>query len=299
MKLPLQLGIIGFSEGNGHPYSWSAIFNGYNAELMETCGFPVIPRYLEEQNFPEARLHEARVTCIWTQDKNLSRHIAETCYIDTVVVNPEEMIGKIDGLLLARDDAENHYTMSKPFIEAGLPIYIDKPLAFSVNEAQKIIDLQVYQGQIFTCSALKYAQELEIDSLDLNNISLIKGQVPKDWDKYAIHIIEPILKNLNKRCISLGHVQGQVSTHASLRKLTINLRHNLEIEICATGQAGDNIFIEVFGDKNTYKLEFRNTFDAFRSALKDFCEGIKNSNAKVDLDFVLKSIKILEMGRGN
>ncbi|MEI2419207.1 Gfo/Idh/MocA family oxidoreductase, partial [Arthrospira platensis SPKY2] len=125
------------------------------------------------------------MTCIWTQDKDLSKHIAETCYIDTVVINPEEMIGKIDGLLLARDDAENHYTMSKPFIEAGLPIYIDKPLAFSVNEAQKILDIQVYQGQIFTCSALKYAKELEIDSLDLNNISLIKGQVPKDWDKYA------------------------------------------------------------------------------------------------------------------
>ena len=29
-KTNLKLGIIGISNGNGHPYSWSAIFNGYD-----------------------------------------------------------------------------------------------------------------------------------------------------------------------------------------------------------------------------------------------------------------------------
>ena len=42
----LRIGILGMTEGNGHPYSWSAMFNGYDPEEMETCGFPVIPRYL-------------------------------------------------------------------------------------------------------------------------------------------------------------------------------------------------------------------------------------------------------------
>ena len=41
----LRLGIIGISEGNGHPYSWSAIFNGYNHEYAQDCPFPVIPDY--------------------------------------------------------------------------------------------------------------------------------------------------------------------------------------------------------------------------------------------------------------
>ena len=50
---PLKLGIIGLSEGNGHPYSWSAIFNGYDSTAMEECGFQAIPRYLEKQQFPK------------------------------------------------------------------------------------------------------------------------------------------------------------------------------------------------------------------------------------------------------
>ena len=43
----LRIGILGMTEGNGHPYSWSAMINGYDRDEMETCGFPVIPRYLE------------------------------------------------------------------------------------------------------------------------------------------------------------------------------------------------------------------------------------------------------------
>ena len=30
----LKIGILGFTEGNGHPYSWSAMFNHYDKEEM-------------------------------------------------------------------------------------------------------------------------------------------------------------------------------------------------------------------------------------------------------------------------
>ena len=30
----IRLGVIGMTEGNGHPYSWSAILNGYDRERM-------------------------------------------------------------------------------------------------------------------------------------------------------------------------------------------------------------------------------------------------------------------------
>ena len=48
----LKFGVIGMSEGNGHPYSWSAIFNGYDADAMRDCPFPAIPEYLARRRFP-------------------------------------------------------------------------------------------------------------------------------------------------------------------------------------------------------------------------------------------------------
>ena len=38
----IRLGIIGMTEGNGHPYSWSAMFNKFDREAMpRECPFPV------------------------------------------------------------------------------------------------------------------------------------------------------------------------------------------------------------------------------------------------------------------
>ncbi len=35
----LKLGIMGLNEGNGHPYSFAAIFNGYDEGALAECPF--------------------------------------------------------------------------------------------------------------------------------------------------------------------------------------------------------------------------------------------------------------------
>ena len=89
------------------------ICNGYNKEYMEDCGFPVIPRYLERNHYPDDFIHEAKVTHIWTQNFKLSEHIAKTSNI-SIASQSEDMIGTVDAVL-ARDDAENHAYFAKPF----------------------------------------------------------------------------------------------------------------------------------------------------------------------------------------
>ena len=91
----LNLGIIGMSPGNGHPYSWSAIFNGYNKEKMAECPFPVIPEYLVERKPEDFGIDGAKVTHIWAQDREISRHVAESSLIPNVVENMNDMISEI------------------------------------------------------------------------------------------------------------------------------------------------------------------------------------------------------------
>ena len=66
----MKLGIIGGSEGNGHPYSWSAIINGYNEERMEECEYSSIPRYLKENSEELGKLNGVEVSHIWTQSRD-------------------------------------------------------------------------------------------------------------------------------------------------------------------------------------------------------------------------------------
>lgn len=127
----LRIGILGMTEGNGHPYSWSAMFNGFDPEYMKECPFPVIPVYLSKQPEHTIGIPGARITCIcctgWGDRQN-AEHIAKASRIPEVLDDPLEMIGKVDAVIVATDVGDEHVERCRPFIEAGIPMFIDKPL---------------------------------------------------------------------------------------------------------------------------------------------------------------------------
>jgi len=295
--MTLKLGVIGLSEGNGHPYSWSAIFNSYDLEAMEHCGYPVIPRYLERQSWPECRIDGAEVVAIWTQDIEQSKHIAKAAHIKEVVENYSDMIGKVDAVLLARDDAENHLKYAEPFLRAGLPIYIDKPIAVSVAALDKLYSLQQYNGQIFTCSALRYSQELmlsEADKQRLGQIQQITAHTPKSWQKYAVHIIEPVLNMLPKDDTPIETLSPKVDDDSG--SLMVRWQSGIQTNFFAVGAAKTPITIRVFGDNDWQDLTFTDSFSAFRAALQAFINGINNKKIASDRAFNEQVVSLLESG---
>ena len=296
MNVPLNLGIIGGSRGNGHPYSWSAIFNGYDIAYMEKCGFPVIPRYLEERSFPDDSIHEAIVTHVWTQDLDLSRHIAKAAYIKNVVHDISDLIDSVDAILLARDDAELHLEMAAPFLEAGMPIYIDKPLALSITEAHQLMELQKYPGQIFSCSALRYAQELDIKKYktEIGELRSIHAVVPKDWDKYSIHAIEPLLLMIPDRGEIIKHMRWGTADRVLLN---VEFESGVDVQIFSMGGANAPISFRIFGSEGWCDLVFSDAFAAFRAALNDFVSGVISKESRINPEEMTNAIQLLEMGR--
>ena len=293
----IKLGIIGLSEGNGHPYSWSAIFNGYDHFLMEECGFPVIPRYLEKQRFPMDFIQGAVVSHIWTQSNNLSEKIAKTCYIKNIVSNFQDLIGEVDGILLARDDANNHYNFCKPFLENGLPIYVDKPFALSITEAEKILNLRKYDSQLFTCTALKYAKEFSPENIlidQLGKILYVEGKIAKDWNKYAIHIIEPILNLFPNRGELLSY---EKKSDQFTRTLNLKFSNIKTIKISTMGPININHKIIIRGERNNLQLEFKDSFNAFKNALNQFLRSIIDKKSRICKSNLLEIIKIIELGK--
>ena len=293
----LRLGVIGLSPGNGHPYSWSAIFNGYDPAAMEECGFPVIPRYLEKQRFPEDSIREAGVTHVWAQEREIAEHIAKAALIENVVDHYTDMIGKVDGILLARDDAETHFDFAAPFLDAGIPIYVDKPLALSVSEAKRLLARQRFSGQIFSCSALRYAREFQLSPADLVEIGRLRhvhAMVPKDWNKYAVHIIEPVLMLAGDR----GFVERtQVWNEGDATTMAVAFSGGIQALICTLGSSRAPLALRVIGDKGWKDLVFQDTFFAFKRALFEFVQGILRRDERIQPDFMLEVVGLVEMGR--
>ena len=294
----IKLGIIGMSEGNGHPYSWSAIFNGYSPEPMQRCGFPVIPQYLAEQKWPEARIADAQVTRVWTQDIELSRHIADAALIEKAVEDQGQLLCGIDAVLLARDDAERHLELARPALEAGLPIYIDKPIALSLRAMDELYALEQYPGQIFTCSAMRYGAELRLSRSDrdqLGELREIHAITPKSWKKYAVHIIEPVLNMLGPDDAILEMERSGGNSKGAA--LSVRWKSGVITRFVAAGEdCVAPIAIRVIGSKGWQDKIFHDSFAAFRSALQDFVDGVRSKTVRSPPDFNRKVVSLIEAG---
>lgn len=298
--MTLRLGVIGISDGNGHPYSWSAIFNGYEVESIESCGFPAIPRYLEQQSWPNARIGGAEVVAVWTQSEELSQRVACATRIPKVCETVGELIQSVDAVLLARDDAENHWQFAQPVLESGKPIYIDKPAALSIQDLQRLYEAEQYPGQIFTCSALRYAKELKLNANDraaLGGVKEVIATTPKSWSKYAIHIIEPVLNLL-----SIADEQVSVSGHRTRSRqdgsgsLLVEWGSGVRTAFHALGSVSSPVTIRVYGEDDWKELTFNDSFSAFRGALQDFVEGVETGTARSSQQFNQKAIALVEAG---
>lgn len=297
MTNKIRLGVLGMSPGNGHPYSWSAICNGYDKKFMDDCPFPVIPDYIYKENYPQNFISDAEVTHIWTQDRKISEHVARASKIENIVDNYEDMIGKVDAVLLARDDAENHLEMSRCFLESGTMIYIDKPLAFDLKTAQEIFSLEKFEGQIFSCSALRYARELN-EALDkiakIGNISYIEAHTIKYWNTYSAHIIDPVLK-----IVGDNHKIKSVQKFKNINSQGISLQLDNGIIVSLFAHKSTKITtdsIRIFGDKSDMGITFKDTFYSFRGALQAFIQSVKQKKSVIPKEHMLTMTDWIERG---
>lgn len=296
MGIGMKFGLIGGSDGNGHPYSWTAILNGYDEKVMSSCPYPVIPNYLSKKNTGDF-LNSAKVTCIWTQDLKLSRHIAEATFIDNILTDYGDMVGVVDGVIIARDDYKFAAQLAIYFLSRGIPVYLDKPGAVNVVDAKKLLQARKNKFQLFSCSALKYAKEFNFQNDFLINDNLmplsISGVVPKSWDKYIIHVLNPLYPYLSK----LGNpLASKKIVESSSVKMEYAFKDGSIVYLHATGRDDVDISISISQIEKTVIYKVVDPFESFKAGLQCFIDMVElRNNWFCDVEF-LSTTKYIESG---
>ena len=78
-----------------------------------------------------------------------------------IVDKPTDMIGTVDAVFVESNEGGVHLGHAKPFLEAGLPLFIDKPFAANTAQARAIADLAAQHGvPIFSASSLRYTESI-------------------------------------------------------------------------------------------------------------------------------------------
>lgn len=288
----VKLGIVGISEGNGHPFSFSAIINGYSEVGLKSSGWDVIYNYIRKRDLSEFGFDNVKVTHAWTQDKQITQKLCEACLIPNAIEHIEDMIGQVDGVIIARDDYENHYDMVMPFLRKGLYVFVDKPLALNIEELKQFKPY-LEEGKLMSCSGMRYAKELdEIRQILTSDgtVKLIRGTIINSWEKYGVHLLDAIFSVIEAKPVSIRSIN---TNHQSMA-ITLENGELLYIDCI---ENGPKVFrLDILTNKEIYSIDITDNFSMFRRTLWHFIEMIKTNKSPINPNTTLTIMLTLIAG---
>ena len=153
-----------------------------------------------------------------------------------------DAVGKIDGLIITARHGDLHYEYAKPYIESGIPMFIDKPVTIKENEAiefmkaLKACGIRMSGGSSlkhdFGVKTLKNEREKLIDGATLGGFvraPLDSSSVYGGFYFYAPHLVEVVSEIFGKH---------PVSVKANRNGDIISVKFNYE------GYSVDGMFVE-------------------------------------------------------
>ena len=297
---PIRLGMLGMTERNAHPFSWSAMINGaYDPELMqEYCKtlYPTIPAYLGKQPKETLGIPGVKVTHICFTGY-AERKDAEICAkidgIPNVVDTPEEMLGQVDAIICATDQGHEHVERIRPFVEAGLPIFIDKPLTDNEEDLRTIVSWYKNGAHFMSSSSMRYLKELEPyydNHYELGKLRYICSPMAKYWETYGMHALEAIFPLLGQ---GFQWVQN-VGDHKSAM---VHLYHESGCHVdIPMGYGMHTTGIAIMGEGGAVTVSGGDSYYAFKKQLDRFVQFLRTGKADHPFEDTIEMAKIIAAG---
>ncbi len=293
----IKIGILGMTEGNGHPYSWSAMLNGYTKEYMDQCEFPAIPAYLYKQPENTFGIEGAKIThicCTGYAEREMAEKMAKASNIPNVVDDPLELIGKVDAVICATDIGAEHVERCKPFLDAGIPMFIDKPLVDNEEDLKTFIKWRNEGKKFISSSSMRYCKEYEPfynnGTYELGKLMYICSPMPKKYENYGIHALEAMFP-----LVGPGFISAQNT--GTYEQTMVHLKH--ESGCCVDipmgiGMAGAGI--TVIGTAGSRYLQAGDSYRAFKKQLDLFVHWLRTGEEPVPFEHTVELMKLVIAG---
>jgi predicted dehydrogenase len=279
----VRIALIG-GAGSYHCRVFASLINEYDRRGYTEAKFP---------HFDRPPLGGLEVAAIWDPNPEEARKVATLANIPTVLSSMEEAIGKVDGVLLCDDVTMAHQRRARPFLEAGIPTFIDKPLSPDPAEAAEIIEVAKRHGTpMMSCSALRYSRELEEAReriAAIGKIHCATGTAPNELVFYGIHALELVHTVLGP---GVAWVQNIGDAERSFVRCAYPDGTSIMLQVLGSG-GWPGMHGCFFGESGGVHLDIQDGAGYYGNMLRAFAQMVETRELPIPLDSTLEIIRIL------
>ena len=294
----IRIGVAGMVEENGHPLSWSSIINGFNPDEMAKTAYPMIFNYLSAENRAEFGIPGVRVTHAWCDRPEDAQQLSRASLIPNIVDRPEQMIGSVDAVLIPTDKGFEHVDRARSFVEAGVPVFIDKPLVDREEDLKTFIRWHNEGAIILSTSMMRYSVEYAQCRARLCEVGSLRVMIlamAKSWERYGVHALEGVYTFLRP-----GGWEWVVNS-GSARANMVHIHHDSGTDVlipAVDDMLGGFAHLSLFGTAGSLSTRTNDgsRFIAFKRQLLDFVHYLRTGRSPVPFEHIVEVMKMVIAG---
>jgi len=148
------------------------------------------------KNYKGSPEYVKKMLDFWGNDKQSPEGMAKELNIPNVCKDFREMADEVDAALIM--DYDRAYELAEPFLERGKPIYICSPVAVTVGECEKLLDLaEANNAAVYTGAYSQdlYEHKLRTQKVKQDDIATFYASTSFDfYTSYAPDGLDPIYR---------------------------------------------------------------------------------------------------------
>jgi predicted dehydrogenase len=137
--------------------------------------------------------------------------VAKASLVPNILDRPEDAIGRVDAVIVATDKGYEHVERCRPFVEAGLPVFVDKPMVDNARDLAVFMSWVNDGHPVMSSSCMRYCKEylpFHASTRNLGAVRLATITTPKSWERYGIHALEGVYPIFGPGFLSARNVGG-------------------------------------------------------------------------------------------
>lgn len=211
----------------------------------------------------------------------------------------EELAALVDIGFIQGCDWDRHLAQARPFIAAGKPVFIDKPLAGSLSDCLEFESLAAGGAVILGSSSLRYAAEVEDFRRDggTGRVLNVFATAGVDEFNYGVHVAEMIGGLLGTGAHSCRFVGGAAAGGVTGETFFVRYRDGRTATFHTCQGAPQPFEAVVTGVQGThrFRVDTSRIYGALLDRICDFMETGRNTLAPVPA--LTESVRIMLAGR--